>query len=131
MQIGQKLSELRKAKKFTQGDIQARSGLLRSYTSRVEHGQTVPSITTLEKYARALEVPLYRLFYEGEEPPKIPKLPPAESMEPMGDASGEEWPEFRSLVKALSRMNDRQRALLLGLTQRMAQRKREDPSTSS
>src|SRR5260370_34287251 len=88
MQIGQRLRELRKAKNFTQGDIQKRAGLLRSYTSRVEHGQTVPSITTLEKYARALEVPLYRLFYEGEEPPQKPILPPAEEMEPMGDASG-------------------------------------------
>jgi transcriptional regulator with XRE-family HTH domain len=131
MQIGQRLRELRKAKDFTQGDIQERTRLLRSYTSRVEHGQTVPSITTLEKYARALEVPLYRLFYAGEEPPEKPKLLPAESMDPMGDASGEEWPEFRRVVKALSRMNDRERALLLGLTQQMARRKREDPSTSS
>ena len=130
MQIGQRLRELRKARNFTQGDIQKRAGLLRSYTSRVEHGQTVPSITTLEKYARALEVPLYRLFYEGEEPPEKPKLPPAESMEPMGDASGEEWPELRILAKALSRMNDRERAVLLGLAQRMARRKREDASTS-
>ena len=24
--------------------------------------------------ARALEVPLYQLFYEGEEPPKLPNL---------------------------------------------------------
>src|SRR6266852_7717635 len=130
MQIGQRLRELRKARKFTQGDIQKRAGLLRSYTSRVEHGQTVPSITTLEKYARALEVPLYRLFYEGEEPPATPQLPPAESMEPMGDASGEEWPEFRILTKALSRMNGRERALLLGLAQRMARRKREHAGTS-
>jgi len=29
-----------------------------------------PSIETLVKYARALEEPLYRLFYEGDEPPR-------------------------------------------------------------
>src|SRR5260370_34738706 len=112
MQIGQRLRELRKAKNFTQGDIQKRAGLLRSYTSRVEHGQTVPSITTLEKYARALEVPLYRLFYEGEEPPEKPKLPPAESMEPMGHASGEARPELGITAKAVSRINHPERDVI-------------------
>ena len=62
----------------------------------------MPSIETLEKYARALESPLYRFFYEGEEPPKKPKLPPAEKREPLWGASGKEWSELRSLAKALS-----------------------------
>jgi transcriptional regulator with XRE-family HTH domain len=35
---------------------------------------TVPTIETLEKLARALEVPLYQLFYESTEPPKLPNL---------------------------------------------------------
>ena len=48
-------------------------GLLRCYISGVENGHTVPAIETLEKIARALECPLYRLFYEGEEAPKLPK----------------------------------------------------------
>ncbi len=82
MQVGQRLRELREAKNLSQGNIEQRSGLLRCYTSRVENGHTVPSIETLEKYARALEIPLYRLFYEGEEPPKKPNLPPAEKAEP-------------------------------------------------
>jgi transcriptional regulator with XRE-family HTH domain len=70
MLIGQRLRELREAKKLSQGDIEHRTGLLRCYISRVENGHTVPSIETLEKYARALEVPMYRLFYEGEEAPE-------------------------------------------------------------
>ena len=44
--------------------------MLRCYTSRVENGHTVPSIETLAKYAQALEIPLYQLFYDGEEAPK-------------------------------------------------------------
>ena len=59
------------AKKLSQCDIEKRCGLLRAYISRVEHGHTVPSVETLEKLARALEIPLYQLFYEGEEPPKL------------------------------------------------------------
>ena len=34
----------------------------------VENGHTVPAVETLEKFARALEVPMYVLFYDGDEP---------------------------------------------------------------
>jgi transcriptional regulator with XRE-family HTH domain len=56
MAIGDRLRALREEKKFTQGDIEKRTGLLRAYISRVENGHTVPAIETLEKFARALEV---------------------------------------------------------------------------
>jgi transcriptional regulator with XRE-family HTH domain len=68
MQISQRLKELREAKKFSQGTIETRTGLLRCYVSRVENGHTVPTVDTLEKLARALEVPLYEIFHDGEEP---------------------------------------------------------------
>src|SRR5713101_6526917 len=74
MLIGDRLRAFREAKKLSQGDIEERTGLLRSYISRVENGHTIPSVETLEKWARALEVPLYLLFYEGKEPPKLPHL---------------------------------------------------------
>jgi transcriptional regulator with XRE-family HTH domain len=66
--------QLREEKKFSQGDIEKRPGLIRCYISRVVNGHTVPAIETLEKLARALEIPLYQLFYDGEEPPKLPNL---------------------------------------------------------
>ena len=34
----------------------------------------MPAVATLEKLARALEVPMYELFYDGEEPPKAPSI---------------------------------------------------------
>jgi transcriptional regulator with XRE-family HTH domain len=123
MVIGQRLRELRESKKLSQGDVEHRTGLLRCYTSRVENGHTVPSIETLEKYARALEIPLYRLFYEGEEPPKKLNLPRAGKTEYLWGTSGKEWPELRKLAKVLSRMDERNRKLLLGLAQGMARRK--------
>src|SRR6266853_1609277 len=73
--IGERLRALREERKFSQGDIEKKTGLLRAYISRVENGHTVPSVETLEKFARALEVPMYQLFYDGEEPPKLPNLP--------------------------------------------------------
>ncbi|MGC1255712.1 MAG: helix-turn-helix transcriptional regulator, partial [Candidatus Acidiferrales bacterium] len=54
---------------MSQGDVEKRTGLLRVYISRVENGHTVPAIETLEKFARALDVPMYQLFYDGEKPP--------------------------------------------------------------
>ena len=69
MVIGERLKALREHKKLSQGDIEKRTGLLRVYISRVENGHTVPAIETLEKMARAMEVPMYQLFYDGEKPP--------------------------------------------------------------
>lgn len=57
MVIGKRIRELREQKKLSQGDMEKRTGLLRCYISRVENGHTVPSIETLEKCARALEIP--------------------------------------------------------------------------
>jgi transcriptional regulator with XRE-family HTH domain len=94
--------------------------LLRCYTSRVENGHTVPSIETLEKYARALEVPVYRFFHEGEEPPEPPKLPRDEAEEPMWGAKGKQRSELRRFAKAFSRIDDRHRMLLMALASRMA-----------
>src|SRR2546423_14366938 len=75
MIIGDRLRALREEKKLSQGDIEKRTGLLWCYISRVGNGHTVPAIETLEKVARALEVPVYQLFHDGEEPPKLPTLP--------------------------------------------------------
>src|SRR5438876_8039996 len=67
MVIADRLRALREEKKLSQGDIEKRTGLVRCYISRVENGHTVPAIETLKKMARALEIPMYQLFYEGEE----------------------------------------------------------------
>jgi transcriptional regulator with XRE-family HTH domain len=121
MQIGAKLRELRLAKNLSQGDIQKRTGLFRCYTSRVEHGHTVPSVGTLEKYAHALEIPLYHLFTDDDSV-NVPKL-----REPRDDSSswgthGKERDAFQMLAKALSRMTGSDQKLLLSLAQGMARR---------
>ncbi len=64
MYIADRLRQLREAKKLSQADIEKRTGLVRPYISRIENGHTVPAIETLEKMARALEVPMYQLFYD-------------------------------------------------------------------
>ena len=122
MLIGQRLRELRESKKLSQGDIERRTGLLRCYTSRVENGHTVPNVETLEKYARALEVPIYRLFHDGSEPAKKPQLLPTDTAE--WETTAKQTSELRSLTRSLARMSERDRILLLGMTQRIATRRR-------
>lgn len=120
MHIGEKLRELRESKDLSQGEIEKRSGLLRVYVSRVENGHTVPAIETLQKLARALEVPMYQLFYEGEEPPKVVAFP----KDRLGDdtewgSSGRDARYLRKLRRLLARMDEGDRQLLLLITQRM------------
>jgi transcriptional regulator with XRE-family HTH domain len=120
MEIGQKLRELREERNLSQGDIQHKTGLLRCYTSRVENGFTVPNIETLEKLARALEIPLYQLFTDGEKV-KMLKLPTTKTASAWG-VDGAHRREIRLFAKALSRMDDRSQRLLLHLAQKMAPR---------
>ena len=75
MTIGDSVRELREAKELSQGNIENRTGLPRCYISQIENGDTLPTLETLEKLARVLEVPLYRLFYNGEGTPHLPNLP--------------------------------------------------------
>ena len=120
MEIGAKLRELRIAKNLSQGDIQKRTGLFRCYTSRVEHGHTVPSIETLEKYAHALEVPLYRLFTDDSV--KVPKLRQPKDDSSSWGSRGKERDAFQTLAKALARMSESDQKLLLSMAQGMARR---------
>ncbi len=120
MNIGEHLRELRERKELSQGDIEKRTGLIRCYTSRVENGFTIPSLETLEKYAHALEVPLYQLFYNGEKPPKLPKRRTSEETE--WGRSGKNARFLMRLRRLIGRMDESDRRLLLHMAQRMAMR---------
>jgi transcriptional regulator with XRE-family HTH domain len=121
MIIGNRLRELREARKLSQGDIEKKTGLLRCYISRVENGHTVPNVETLEKLARALEIPLYRLFYEGDEPPKLPNLLKRKTSDAIAwGSSGKEATYFDKLRKCLSKAGDVDRKLILVMARKMA-----------
>lgn len=118
--IGERLRELRESKDLSQGEIEKRTGLLRVHISRVENGHTVPAIKTLEKLACALEVPMYQLFLEGEEPPDGPALPKLRLVDDIAwGSSGKDARYLRKLRRLLARMNEDDRRLLLFITQKM------------
>lgn len=132
MVIGDRLRELREAEKLSQGDIEKRTGLLRCYISRVENGHTVPSIETLEKLARALEVPLYQLFYDGEESPKLTNLLKRKASDDIAwGSAGKDARYLHKLRRCLSRAEEPDRKLLMGLAEKMATgRHRRDAATT-
>ena len=123
MIIGDRLRALREEKKLSQGDIEKRTGLLRCYISRVENGHTVPAIETLEKMARALEVPLYPLVYDGEEAPELPNLPKRRTADEIAwGSSGKEARFLTMFRRLLGRIDEGDRRLLLYMAQKMANR---------
>ncbi len=124
MIIGDRLRALREEKKFSQGDIEKRTGLLRCYVSRVENGHTVPAVETLEKMARALEVPMYQLFYDGEEPPELPNLPKRKSADDIAwGSSGRDARWLAKFRRLLARTEESDRKLLMFMAQKMARGK--------
>ena len=122
MYIAARIKHLREMKNLSQGNIERRTGLLRSHVSRVANGHTVPSVETLEKFARALEVPLWSLRYEGEEPPELPNNL---NGHPDWASSGRNARLFSKFRSALSRTTESDRQLLLTFAFKMVREKRK------
>ena len=109
MEIGKRIRTLREAKGLSQGEIEKRSGLLRSYISRVEGGYTAPSLATLDKFAKALEVEPYQLLFRGPGHPTAPRVPPQASQSK----------SVRKLIKYFEDMNTPNRKLILTLASKL------------
>jgi transcriptional regulator with XRE-family HTH domain len=123
MVLGDRLRALREEKKLSQGHIEKRTGLLRCYVSRVENGHTVPAVETLEKFARALEVPVYQLFYDGDKPAKAPDVFKRESSdEGLWGSSGKDARYLSKLRRLLGKSDENGRKLLLYTLQKMARK---------
>ena len=127
MDVGIRLKQFRKLKGLSQGKLEERAGLLRCYISRVENGHTVPSVETLEKFARALDRPLYQLLYEGEKPPKSLKTEAPEIDDWASRGKGRRI--FSKLQSALQKMSVPDRALLLCMAVKMVGKPRNSWQT--
>jgi len=125
MAIGARLRSLREEKGLSQGDIEKSSGLLRCYISRIENGHTIPSLETLERFASALEVPLYKMFYTGDGEAPTPQLAERRSLDELAEEpgrTGEEarfWLQFKNIWGQLAAPD---RDVLLTLAKKLATR---------
>jgi transcriptional regulator with XRE-family HTH domain len=124
MIVGDQLRALRERKKFSQGEIEKRTGLLRGYISRVENGHTAPSVETIEKFARALEVPMYQLFFDGEESSNLPNLPKRKTTDDFAwGSSGRNARWLSKFRRFLSRIEAKDRKLLMLKIRKMVRAK--------
>ena len=124
MVICDRLRALREEKNLSQGDIEKRTGLLRCYISRVENGHTVPTVETLEKMARALQVPMYKLFYDGEAPPKLDNIAKRKTADDIAwGSSGKEARFLTMFRRLLGRIEEKDRKLLLAFAQKVASKR--------
>ena len=122
--ICHRLRALREEKNLSQGDIEKRTGLLRCYISRVENGHTVPTVETLEKMARALQVPMYKLFYDGEAPPKLDNIAKRKTADDIAwGSSGKEARFLTMFRRLLGRIEEKDRKLLLAFAQKVASKR--------
>lgn len=105
--IGDRLRALREQKRLSKEDIEERAGLLPYYVSFVEDGETVPSMETLENIAWALEVPLHKLFYEGDDPPTLQNLPNRLSADEIASGDSEGGTQLPALSSSAARSDER------------------------
>jgi transcriptional regulator with XRE-family HTH domain len=110
LKIGTSIRAFRLQKGLSQGDIEKKTGLLRCYLSRVENGHTVPSLDTLSKIARALDLPITQFFADDAQgkQPNLQKL------------SDEELRFLNQIRRYSSNLNESDRKLLLAMVKKFA-----------
>lgn len=118
--FGERLRELRELKKLSQGDLERRSGLNRSYISRVEHGHSVPMLETVEKFAKALEVPTYRLFYDASGIPPATITNGNKNHKSEWGGTGKDALYLHKIAEML--MSNEDRMILLSVLQKMVRK---------
>lgn len=80
----------------------------------MENEHTIPSLETLEKYAGALEIELYQLFFAGEGKPK-----------PVGSRDSEKLGhEERGLLEVFKNLNKNDRKFVVAMARKMGKGKR-------
>lgn len=60
--LGENLKRIRREKRISQGDIVKTSGIDKAMISNIENGKTNPTLATLAKIAKAVEVSINELL---------------------------------------------------------------------
>jgi len=110
IKIGTAIRAQRLQKGLSQGDIEKKTGLLRCYLSRVENGHTVPSLDTLSKIARALDLPITQFFADESLGRQV-------NLQKLSD---EELRFLTQIRRYSTNLNDSDRKLLLAMVKKFA-----------
>jgi len=116
LNLGKRLRQIREAKKLSQRDVERKGGLTKRYVSRVENGHTIPNVETLQKFANAVEVPVYQILFE--EPRRF-------DFQQGVRLSRDNENLFHQLVPLVANMDEQDRSLLLTVAQRAVAKRDE------
>jgi transcriptional regulator with XRE-family HTH domain len=110
MNIGTAIRSHRLQKGLSQGDIEKKTGLLRCYISRVENGHTMPSLDTLSKIARSLDLPITQFFADDS-------MGRQKNLQKLSD---EELRFLTQIRRYSTNLNESDRKLLLAMVKKFA-----------
>lgn len=71
LELGARIRSVRQARSLTLRDVSERAGVTESFLSQVERDVTSPSIATLQRIARALDLSIAQLFAEEPETGRV------------------------------------------------------------
>ena len=74
MIIPERVRAIRIERNISLEEVERRAGLPPSYLTDLENEQLIPRLDVLEEIARALDVPLPELFYDGKTSPDLRNL---------------------------------------------------------
>lgn len=75
--LGKTINRLRRAYKYSLGDLSEQSGVAKSIISQIEKNETNPTLSTVYKLARALNAPIEDILRSDDAPALIEKLGPS------------------------------------------------------
>jgi len=71
LQLGTRIRSLRQARRLTLRDVAEHAGVTESFLSQVERDVTSPSIATVQRIARALDLSIAQLFAEDTDSGRV------------------------------------------------------------
>lgn len=92
----------------------------------------MPAVETIEKFAPALEVPMYQLFYDGDKPPELPNLPERRTADDIAWGNSGKDARFPTRFRGLlAKTSEKDRRLLLSMAQKLASRRNRRKSIAA
>ena len=62
IQFGERIAVLRKQREFSQEELAERCGVHRTYIGSIERGEKSPTLNTIAKFAKGLDIEIADLF---------------------------------------------------------------------
>jgi len=105
MRMAARIKRIRLARSVSLGAVEVKAGFAKGLMARLEAGQEVPPLATLDTLAEVLDVPLHVFFYDAEETGLTPRSAPRLTLqelaeESQGSARGGVWSSPKGSVGA-------------------------------